>query len=382
MENELENKGQNDVDNSTKLTLIPKGVMETALSAIKIQDTYNMALAPIMNQMKLVNSVNLPLCSSVFRQQEIANAFSNKLKGILFQADSIRFGLFGTSIMPYYNNLASSLAKSVKPVMNKRLFALCDSISSIVSSYQFAPAQEMLRPIQLVLQTIDFSPLYRFLEPLKYFDLVKNRKRLNKIITEEAYNARWFPHALCINDNGKIAQFWRILCSTRKSKNRIKKIDSLVFAFYTKSKIEDMKKKWRKKNIPKHIMRMMHQAVQAYHRKEYAVTTAVMSTLWEGIIYEKANDTRGKKGELTKENLEKLVLQEDYDKIYASFFKEYIMYDCRSVEQVKEDVPGRHSSAHGLHKKYPSKKAGLNAILFTDFLLELEPISQDIPIGA
>lgn len=47
MENELENKGQNDVDNSTKLTF-PKGVIETALSAIKIQDTYNMALAPIM----------------------------------------------------------------------------------------------------------------------------------------------------------------------------------------------------------------------------------------------------------------------------------------------------------------------------------------------
>ena len=48
------------------------------------------------------------------------------------------------------------------------------------------------------------------------------------------------------------------------------------------------------------------------------------------------------------------------------------MYSCYSVEEVIDDVPGRNSSAHSWYSEYPSKKAALNAILFTDFLLRLE----------
>ena len=44
----------------------------------------------------------------------------------------------------------------------------------------------------------------------------------------------------------------------------------------------------------------------------------------------------------------------------------------------KEDfipnVPGRHITAHTLSFDYITKKAALNAILFTDFLLDLEPL--------
>ena len=39
---------------------------------------------------------------------------------------------------------------------------------------------------------------------------------------------------------------------------------------------------------------------------------------------------------------------------------------------MKEDVPGRHGIAHCWYNKYPTKKAALNAILFTDFLLNLQ----------
>ena len=60
-----------------------------------------------------------------------------------------------------------------------------------------------------------------------------------------------------------------------------------------------------------------------------------------------------------------------------SFFDEYIMYNCESVEEVKEDVPGRNSSAHSWYNKYPSRKAALNAILFTDFLLDIEPLEHE-----
>ena len=121
----------------------------------------------------------------------------------------------------------------------------------------------------------------------------------------------------------------------------------------------------------------MRQAVQAYYRKEYAITVVMLSTMWEGIIYEKAHDARGKNGKRTKNNFEKLIEQNDFDALFQSFFDEYIMYDCRSTEQVIDDVPGRNSSAHSWYNKYPSKKAALNAILFTDFLLKLEPITNE-----
>ena len=46
----------------------------------------------------------------------------------------------------------------------------------------------------------------------------------------------------------------------------------------TKPAIEEMKKEWRRLDLPEHLMRILHQAVQAYHRKEYAITVIVLST--------------------------------------------------------------------------------------------------------
>ena len=50
-----------------------------------------------------------------------------------------------------------------------------------------------------------------------------------------------------------------------------------------------------------------------------------------------------------------------------------VFYKCYSMDEVIPDVPGRHSIAHGWFDKYPSRKAALNAILFTDFLIGLQP---------
>ena len=54
----------------------------------------------------------------------------------------------------------------------------------------------------------------------------------------------------------------------------------------------------------------------------------------------------------------------------------FIYYNCSSPEEVKQDVPGRHAIAHGWYRTYPTRKTALNAILFTDFLIDLKPILQ------
>ena len=187
--------------------------------------------------------------------------------------------------------------------------------------------------------------------------------------------AKWFPHVLSAEEGDIQYEFLEIIVLTKRSKNRIKKIDKLILNYYSKSKIEVIKKSWMRDDIPEHKHRIIHQAVKAYHRKEYAITVTVLSTMWEGLIYDKAKDTRGKRGKLTKENFLKLIFNDDYNQIFADFFDEYIMYNCRLESEVKEDVLGRNSSAHSFYNKYPSRKEALNAILFTDFLVKLESLN-------
>ena len=52
------------------------------------------------------------------------------------------------------------------------------------------------------------------------------------------------------------------------------------------------------------------------------------------------------------------------------------MYQCDTSADYIPDVPGRNAIAHGWFPEYTSKKAALNAILFTDFLLHLDKLEE------
>ncbi len=376
-------KDSGDPDGSEFHALMSESLRKSMES---IQNSYLRSMAPLLKQQTILDSIKLPMLETqakissmvapMLEQQKLLSAIANPLKDIKTDIAFRSMELISPAIQSYYQNISLSLAESIRPIIDSYKPLMSDTITSLVSSYQFDLASRIELPIHHLLETIDFSPLYSIFEQLKGFDFSKYRSKLNKIVIAETYDAKWFPHALCLDDRDMVADFWDIIESTRKSKNRIKRIDRLVYSRYDKNRIEGMKKAWRQKSISSHKLRMMNQAVQAYHRKEYAITVVMLSTLWEGIIYDKANDLRGKSGKRTKEDFSKLISQTDYDELFASFFDEYIMYDCRSVADVIEDVPGRNSSAHSWYSKYPSRKAGLNAILFTDFLINLEPLEE------
>ena len=44
------------------------------------------------------------------------------------------------------------------------------------------------------------------------------------------------------------------------------------------------------------------------------------------------------------------------------------------MDDIKDDVPGRHPVAHSWYNSYPSKKMALNAILFTDCLINISEL--------
>ena len=47
---------------------------------------------------------------------------------------------------------------------------------------------------------------------------------------------------------------------------------------------------------------------------------------------------------------------------------------CDTPEDVIDGVPNRNGVSHSKYKRYPNKKASLNAILLTDFIIGLSPL--------
>lgn len=86
-----------------------------------------------------------------------------------------------------------------------------------------------------------------------------------------------------------------------------------------------------------------------------------------------AGSSPAKDGDHKKE-LEDLTEANDYDKIFSDYFNTFIVSQCNKVDDVVDGVPNRHGVSHSWYHSYPSKKASLNAILLTDFIIGLEPL--------
>ncbi len=343
-----------DRDNSSDLKQNDLGNNKNLFKSIeKFQKESAINLEPLLLQFDTLNESLSPM-------RELQDAIN---KSVIFSLSDV--------INSYFNNHFLKMDQCNLLNLSMINADLFESFRRITESYKFDEVSRIYSPIQEMLKGISLNPLAGVLKKLLGFDFSKYINQFKDIVIRECYDAKWFPHALWVKEYELLINFCDLIDTTKKSKNRIKKMDQIIFAHFSKDRSESLKKEWRRYGIPKHKMRMMHQAVQAYHRKEYALTVVMLSTLWEGIIYDKADDSSRKNGKRTKKNFQKLVSQSEYNEMVQSFFDEYIMYECRSEDDVKEDVPGRNSSAHSYYRKYPSRKAALNAIIFTDFLLRI-----------
>ena len=284
-------------------------------------------------------------------------------------AERMRETLAGISRV-YIDVNRSAMVSMISSILQNS--QLQDSLKRITENYNSVVSQILQSSALQWFKSFDFTPISEALRKIADIDFDK----LKEVYLQEMYDAHWFPYASWNADFDLSMEIIGIIAETRKSKNRIKKIDKAVITYYTKDRIEETKKQWRSLGLPEHQMRILHQAVQAYHRREYALTVIVLSTQWEGIIYNKTHDFGRKNTKRTKQHLTELVDKNDYFDIFNSYFEDFIMYDCCSTKDVIDDVPGRHSAAHNFYDKYPTRKAALNAILFTDFLLNLKPLDE------
>lgn len=358
-------------DSSQKKEIVPT-VSESLLKSIEISNKLALTYQPLFQQP-----------AALQRMQETLNAASRMTESFVNAQQNIQNALYspamqqmiqGLAAVPklYYDFNNSPMVVGLRSLIESDAFRtsvlaaqrIYDSMAAIYES-----------PVFRWIQTFDFNPLFESLQSLSIPEL--DPEKIKQVYLHEMYDAHWFPGTIWSADLKLTLDVVDVIGSTRKSKNRVRQIDRAVYGYYTKSVIESMKKGWRKLDLPEHLMRILHQAVQAYHRKEYAITVIVLSTQWEGIIYSKAHDSGRKDTKKTKRYLAALAEQNNYLEIFKSYYDEFIMYNCNSPAETIVDVPGRNSAAHSFYETYPTRKAALNAILFTDFLLSLEPLEEE-----
>lgn len=353
-------------------TAIPEVVVPSpALEAFKgIQDQ---GLAQIMKE-------NMPAYQGIAESVTVAKSLIETSPTIETIQNS---GLLQTvgelamkSAIPSYQ-FESPVLAAFEKLSNNVVTNLAAGLTALVTSPVMQEIHAISSNLGKWLQTVDFSPLIDILENIKDSGFDYDYKEVNEVFLKAMFDARWFPYAGWIADFRIVDEMLEILDTSRVSKNRIKRIDKLIFSYYDKEEINNFKRGWRQKNLPSYMIRILVQSVQAYHRREYALTVSALSTLWEGIIQEKVKDDTYRISKRTRENLTKLIEENEFDKIFSSFCEEFIFYDCRKAEEVKPDVPGRHGIAHCWYDTYPNRKTALNAILFTDFLLGLKPLEAE-----
>ena len=184
------------------------------------------------------------------------------------------------------------------------------------------------------------------------------------------YEHKWHPYTgyeLDYQLVKDIMQIKRSICDYQLADSMIYKT---IFYYYDSNSVKGLKRKWSK-YIKDYRKRILIQSLSAFSRYEYALTICALIPMWFVFINNIANTNEHKISKIiTKYN--DIMSGKNYSEIYNEFFNRYIFYDCRDTSQVVSDVPGRHAIAHGYFNKYPSKKSALNAIIFTDLLVDLE----------
>ena len=359
---------ENIEDNEEAVSALPSSLFKS----IEISNKLYSAYQPLFQQPEAIQ-----------RMQETLNSMTRITESIVVTQRNLYNEIYSPAVQQIVQNFANIPRLYIDFDYSPMVMGAKSLIESDALRSSVLAAQRMYDSIAAVydspvikwIQSLDFSPLFESLQAFSMPEIKPDK--VKGIYLSEMYDAHWFPGSIWCADIKLTFDVIDIVGSTHKSKNRVKKIDHAIYGYYTKPAIEEMKKEWRRLDLPEHLMRILHQAVQAYHRKEYAITVIVLSTQWEGIIYRKAHDNGRKRTKKTKEYFSTLTSQNNYLEIFKSYYDDFIMYDCNSLEETIADVPGRHSAAHSFYETYPTRKAALNAILFTDFLLRLKPLEEE-----
>ncbi len=361
--------------------------METAQ---KISDS----LKPIIEQQQKMQElirVSKPQIDALTIAAESMKSFkaSYALSGIDLKPILPKFetpkmeGLYSSYAIKMTNVLKSyhfdtGLSAAAEAINQSMRLALSDSFKVISSRLADSFAVAIKSPMIEWLKSFDFSPIVPVLENLNFdTELLERYARLDDAYLTAMYESKWFPYAGWTVDIGLFLEVSNIIATSRgASKRREKRIDKAIFTYYTQKEIKEIKRSWKNSDLDTHIKKILGQAIDAHLRGEYALTITCLATMWEGLIQKRANVTQRQSSRKTTQNLKELVKENEFEPVFGDFYSQMIVNDCNTSDDVVEGVPNRNGVSHSKYKKYPNKKASLNAILLTDFIIGLKPLEK------
>lgn len=286
-------------------------------------------------------------------------------------------------LLANYQQIASNLSlitasiASTMDAMQPTLTALHETVTKMVATYA-QTIQNLNSPIISILESFDISYLSQSLQKIaQAISTHYDSNRLKKVLLTVMAESEWFPYAGWIDDLDTLYEISEIVASSRgASDRRTKRIDKVILNYYTTGKIREIKSNWWHTDLSFCIRKILGQALEAHLRGEYALSITCLATMWEGLILDKIHVLGRQKMKQTKKDFAALIDENNFAPIFSEFYNDYIVSDCNSAEDVIEGIPNRNGISHSKYKKYPNKKASLNAILLTDFIINLQPKQQ------
>lgn len=307
--------------------------------------------------------------------------------------DEINKG-FEDSTYKKVQDAVSETVSIVKLAIGSPYLQLCESISSIM-----APLSQRLKEMQDVFNNSRLSsiiskissiyknsPFWDWLNSFDFSDILDNIKEKEVIAYMQImYDSKWFPLVGAklfddsVIDYSLIDEACHIALSSRgASKRREKRIDKIVLDFYDANAIKSIKRGWDKSDLAPYLKKILKQAINAHLRGEYFLTISGLTTLWESLIQLKKDGVILKTtNTATKEAFKDLTEKNGYNEKIGKFYENYIVSKCNNEQEKVDGIPNRNGVAHGKYFKYPTQKESLNAILITDFIINLQAIKQE-----
>lgn len=364
---------------------------EPTIKSIKLNTGVSDKLAdcihPIMEQQERLNEITRPLreVSDQYRDMvsrikipsygyerltELQKSIADmQMNSSIVALDAISESMKATALRlaPVYSEI--QMSKLIEVVSNTLTSSIAVSVQNIIPNFSSVLLEAIQSPLLDWIKSFDFSPWTRIFENWHFPDLEVHKDELDEIYLRAMYEAKWFPYAGWQADAKLFAEVSDILNSSRgMSKRCEKRIDKAILSYYTKSEIKRIKRDWNASELDSYVKKALGQTLEAYLRGEYALVIPFLATIWEGIIKSKTAEVTKK----PKEDFKKLVDDNGFDDLFSDFYNNLIIASCYSKDDVIEGVPNRHGVAHSWYVKYPTKKAALNAILLTDFIIKLE----------
>lgn len=313
-----------------------------------MKENGNLNLSKVIEGVSAVNQIlaDKKTSDSIHSMYKMADAASKTLSLLLFE-------------------LPAQIDAAVNRTISSKVIA---SIESAVRNCSCALNDVLESPFVKWLNSIDISSIF-----IAWGVSPEESRQISKIYLNALYHAKWFPYLAYLSDVDLFIEINVILANNQISdRQKEEYIDEAILSYFTDERVRKIRDRWQDTISGYSLQRILCEAGDSFIRGEYYLTVSALVSLWEGIVRSKTAEGTEK----PKEGFKKLADGNGVDEVFSDFYCNWIRANCQKDSDLTEGIPNRHAVSHGrMLNSYPNKKAALNAILLTDFLLGLKSIA-------